>query len=175
MAVATQTKQFPKFVTDAQVRFVKKLVNERVTAMLDDDPNDVLTAVMTDSGQADRAEVSKLIDSMMKLPKRSKPAVQVAELGYYLVDGERLFVVTESKDGKRRYAKRLTFTEFGRAAWAYAPGAVQALVERNIPKLTVEEAGILGRRHGVCVVCGRQLTNPESVEAGIGPICAGRL
>lgn len=27
---------------------------------------------------------------------------------------------------------------------------------------------------GICAVCGRPLTNPESIEAGIGPICAGR-
>lgn len=32
-----------------------------------------------------------------------------------------------------------------------------------------------GKHTGVCGMCMRMLTNPESVARGIGPICAGRL
>jgi hypothetical protein len=32
-----------------------------------------------------------------------------------------------------------------------------------------------GKLTGVCGVCGRHLENPESVAAGIGPICAGKF
>jgi len=32
-----------------------------------------------------------------------------------------------------------------------------------------------GRASGRCAVCGRDLTDPTSIEAGIGPVCAGRL
>lgn len=28
---------------------------------------------------------------------------------------------------------------------------------------------------GICSMCGRTLTNPESIERGIGPVCAGRI
>jgi hypothetical protein len=28
---------------------------------------------------------------------------------------------------------------------------------------------------GRCRVCNRSLTNPESIESGIGPVCAGRI
>lgn len=31
-----------------------------------------------------------------------------------------------------------------------------------------------GQRTGVCSCCGAKLTNKESIEAGIGPICAGK-
>jgi hypothetical protein len=31
-----------------------------------------------------------------------------------------------------------------------------------------------GRQIGHCAICGRTLTNEESIAAGIGPICAGR-
>lgn len=31
-----------------------------------------------------------------------------------------------------------------------------------------------GKRYGVCSCCGRELSNPESIERGIGPICAGK-
>ena len=34
-------------------------------------------------------------------------------------------------------------------------------------------ARFYGRETGVCCCCGRELTDPESVAAGIGPICAG--
>lgn len=30
-----------------------------------------------------------------------------------------------------------------------------------------------GQRTGTCACCGRELTDPESIERGIGPICAG--
>lgn len=32
-----------------------------------------------------------------------------------------------------------------------------------------------GKRTGNCCICGRELTNAESIELGIGPICAGRM
>lgn len=32
-----------------------------------------------------------------------------------------------------------------------------------------------GKRTGRCGICGRELTDPASIAAGIGPICAGRL
>lgn len=35
-----------------------------------------------------------------------------------------------------------------------------------------EQARMYGKRTGVCCCCGRELTDPRSVEAGIGPICA---
>jgi hypothetical protein len=32
-----------------------------------------------------------------------------------------------------------------------------------------------GRRTGTCAICGRELTNHESIERGIGPICADKM
>lgn len=32
-----------------------------------------------------------------------------------------------------------------------------------------------GRELGHCGVCGRTLTDPDSINAGIGPICAGKM
>lgn len=34
------------------------------------------------------------------------------------------------------------------------------------------EARLYGQRTGVCCCCGRELTDPTSIDAGIGPICA---
>jgi hypothetical protein len=41
-------------------------------------------------------------------------------------------------------------------------------------KLTLEQAKEYGRETGVCISCGAQLTDPASIEAGIGPICASK-
>ena len=45
---------------------------------------------------------------------------------------------------------------------------------RDIEDNGVEAAKRIGMLTGNCCVCGRTLTNEGSVEAGIGPICAGK-
>lgn len=40
------------------------------------------------------------------------------------------------------------------------------------PKAAIEA---YGHETGVCAICGLTLTNPESIERGIGPICAERF
>lgn len=39
----------------------------------------------------------------------------------------------------------------------------------------IGEAKRYGKETGTCCVCSRILTNPESIEEGIGPICATRM
>jgi hypothetical protein len=41
--------------------------------------------------------------------------------------------------------------------------------------MSLEEAKAFGRLYGVCVRCGATLTDEQSIEAGIGPVCAGRF
>lgn len=95
------------------------------------------------------------------------------EEGYYLKDGQ-VYKVVISKAG-HAYAKALILPEggHGRARWEYAKGAIKSLTAADA--LTVEQAAELGHLHGYCMVCGRRLDNPESVERGIGPICANKL
>jgi hypothetical protein len=62
---------------------------------------------------------------------------------------------------------------FGDSGYEYAPGAMRLLASAS--RLTLEQAAEMGVKTGRCVVCARLLTDPESVAAGIGPICAGRL
>jgi hypothetical protein len=40
---------------------------------------------------------------------------------------------------------------------------------------SLEAAKAYGREIGVCGVCNRTLTNPDSISAGIGPVCAGKF
>ncbi len=51
-------------------------------------------------------------------------------------------------------------------------------VEEQLRKICadpLEAAKEYGRITGTCGVCGKKLENPESVAAGIGPICAGKF
>lgn len=62
--------------------------------------------------------------------------------------------------------------------WEYDKGAISVLrkQERAVwQKVDLEEAKEFGRAFGCCMVCGATLTNPDSIEAGIGPVCAGRF
>jgi hypothetical protein len=43
----------------------------------------------------------------------------------------------------------------------------------NMPE-AAEKAGLVFMREARCRICNRVLTNPESIETGIGPICADR-
>ena len=67
----------------------------------------------------------------------------------------------------RLYAKALIDGRF-----EYASGMVYKLAPSD--QMTLEEAKEFGALYGICCVCGRLLTDETSIEAGIGPICAGR-
>lgn len=47
-------------------------------------------------------------------------------------------------------------------------------IENGGAKLTMEEVVTHGSLMGYCLCCGRQLTDPKSVAAKIGPVCASK-
>ncbi len=52
----------------------------------------------------------------------------------------------------------------------------EPVVEKKAAKDRTEaEAAEYGKRTGRCGVCHRKLTDPVSIEAGIGPICRGKF
>lgn len=42
-------------------------------------------------------------------------------------------------------------------------------------RMSVEDCKEFGALYGVCCVCARTLTRESSIEAGIGPVCAGKV
>jgi hypothetical protein len=85
--------------------------------------------------------------------------------GYVWVDGDGVGRLQRSAAG-HLYLKMRTGT-----SWDYVPGGMR----RNLRPMTLEEAKQYGRRTGTCCICGAHLENPESVAAGIGPICATKF
>lgn len=97
----------------------------------------------------------------------AQSAPKVTE-GFYL-HFETVAEVVKSGAG-RLYAKTLD-TETGR--WDYAPGVIGKLKPED--RLTLAQAILMGKQFHRCMCCGRELTNPESIEYGIGPICREKL
>lgn len=80
-----------------------------------------------------------------------------------------------------RNAGALYVKDNGEYAGKIVGGKFQALrttaadVSDLLKELAADPAGVsrfYGRKTGVCCCCGKELTDPASVEAGIGPVCA---
>lgn len=100
-------------------------------------------------------------------PEPPKLRVPAGE-GWFSMGG-KIYKVQQSQSSGHLYAKVLETT----GGWSFAPGKIKELTEDH--RLTAAEAAKYGKLYGVCCICGRVLTNEESIEAGIGPICAGRI
>ena len=101
------------------------------------------------------------------------PANPVTEVGMYLNGAGVAYRVKMSRQG-RLYASRFVPEAQVRAdRFVYEGGAVYRLDASM--RMTLEQAKALGAQYSQCCVCGRDLSAEQSVEAGIGPVCAGRL
>lgn len=69
----------------------------------------------------------------------------------------------------QEYQGKVIGTSF-QASYSAAPSILASLLK--IAADPLEAAVAYGRETGTCACCGRQLTDPKSVERGIGPVCA---
>lgn len=103
----------------------------------------------------------------VRTASKTVPAEEVTD-GMYLKDGIVYKVQIAKQGSGRLYAK--TLTEHG---FEYTPGAIRSL--RPEHKMSLEQAKEYGKLYGVCCVCSRDLTDEESIAAGIGPVCAKKF
>jgi hypothetical protein len=126
------------------------------------------------SAALDRAPFSRWLGDAPQAaqPKASAAPEQLADGFYRKHNG--IYKVVHNQEGDRQYAKVLLVEEgAANGTWAYAPGIVNTLDASML--LTEAEAAEFGKLYGVCGICGRQLTNEDSIERGIGPICATKM
>lgn len=104
-------------------------------------------------------------------PKPAEPTSEPEKLGdgYYKYEGI-IYKVQWNLSRTHLYAKELNPDD---GKWIYAPGMLTYL--RPEHRLTQEQAAEFGKLYGICCICGRTLTNEVSIEAGIGPVCAGKV
>lgn len=99
--------------------------------------------------------------------------------GFHMLDGT-VWKVQLNQAGSGCYAKRLTlptadelaYDPEARGSWDYVSGGMRKLSPATL--MSKDDAAAFGRLYGFCGCCGRRLTNEESIEAGIGPVCAGK-
>lgn len=84
-----------------------------------------------------------------------------------------IWVTVAAKDefGERPYLGKIKDGVFQAARTCSAEQAAEIAQVASNP---AEAAKAYGRRTGMCCVCGRELTRNESIDAMIGPICAGK-
>lgn len=161
--------------TPKQEMYANKLLRMCAnTAALTLEQDGILKRFMTDE-KISKDDASYLIGGLLKCEQ--KPKAPQARPGYYVGEhGEFVNVVT-NKAGTNTYAKVLSVTkdkgQRAKAKWEYAPG-VGAEVAHLTP-LSIDKAAEFGHLNGVCIVCCKALTDPESVLRGIGPVCAKRV
>ncbi|WP_329368829.1 DUF6011 domain-containing protein [Streptomyces sp. NBC_00669] len=107
----------------------------------------------------------------LKAAARPAPA-ECLEPGMYARDG-KVYRVVLSEAG-RLYAKLWTEGDNDTPArFEFAPGAIRDL--RPEHRMSADDAKAYSRRLGACCVCGKTLTDPASIERGIGPVCADKV
>ena len=82
-------------------------------------------------------------------------------------DGDKIVRVRKAQAG-HLYGLVWDGTEF-----KFVSGAMRGMTSDM--RVTLEQASEFGKTTGTCMMCGRELTNPESISRGIGPICASRF
>jgi hypothetical protein len=150
----------------------------------------MLGARMGEAGTDVRADLDEIRSrSSEPSPEIAEPKPEVNLEGMHKV-GDVIYKVQRAVHGSGHpYAKQLVLTEpdcggcangepcgagcTWTATFEYARGAIRLLSEQT--KMTLEEAKEFGALYGTCCVCGRTLTKEESIEAGIGPVCAQKF
>lgn len=97
----------------------------------------------------------------------------VTEEGMYRTNGT-VYRIKRTRDGERLYATRFVPDATVKSErFVYDKGAIHRISADD--RMTPEQAEELGALYGVCVVCGAELTDPQSVARGIGPVCRKRV
>jgi Family of unknown function (DUF6011) len=141
-----------------------------------------LEQLKEDVPKLSKSQASKWIDRLVKLPrkqKESKPAIQSdVPAGRYAVTGDdgttdfyRVDRPTEGRWAGYTFVKLQLSDEFHRVPFKNTQAILDKIAEAG-PEAASKRYGL---ELGACGVCGRTLTNPESIERGIGPVCARRM
>jgi len=154
-----------RMATANQKRFITSLNDQIINPewKLTNDQIDTITFAQVN----ETIECLKDIILSEKKIALTNPATADITPGIYRND-KGTFKVYKARSGSHLLAKKLIDDE-----WIYQ-GAANRFV-KAAEKISIEEAKEYGKRTGNCMVCSRELTNPDSIEAGIGPICASKF
>lgn len=159
--------------TERQVNYAQSLLHERVPYghAFHLEQTEGISAAEEYVNSLSKKEIGEFISGMVKHAHlreervKSGPPIQVGE-GIYLRDGIYYKVQRAVHGSGHMYAKQW---DPDTKKFEFTVGAVSKL--RPEHKLDLEEAKRFGHIYGICCVCGRTLTDEDSIAAGIGPHC----
>lgn len=161
-----------RMITEGQIRYIQSLLSSR-------QGDAEISTMIEKAGGVERltfAQAGKAIDTL-KLqpwkprPVQSEPAATVED-GFYVMDDEVYKVQIAVHGSGRPYAKKLVDGDF-----VMARGMVRKLrpEHRMTREQAFEVAKVHGDLYGRCFVCGRMLTDEESIDRGMGPVCVDKF
>lgn len=159
----TTYQQF-KPATEKQRAFIERLLTEK------DATGTAYEGWTPDWNRATSKAASAVIDYLMTLPRKSATDKPVIDAGIYESDGHLFRVYLGQKTGNM-LVKAVEMDEG--VEYRYL-GAASRFLPAGARRLSLEEVGHLGKAWDHCLICGRRLDDPESVDRGIGPVCANR-
>lgn len=171
----SNTTTRPRPATAKQIAFIDSLC-EQVAAEDAETIRKAMATIEASEHEFSTAMASAFIDQLKQF-RAEKPAAAKTEqvdppVGIHMADG-RYYRVQPNKAKTRVYAFELTVTD-GKFSKEYVGRSPFALLS-GATLLTLAEAAEFGHSYGVCIACGLTLTNPKSVAAGIGPVCAKKF
>lgn len=152
--------------SDKQVNFVKSLIEQK-------------GATDIDAENLTKASASEAIEDLLNRPNAAVDNGRVAvPAGRYAIDTDEghtaFYRIDRPESGKWAgftFVKLQVGGDYQRTSQAVGKSIIEK-IEKAGPK---EAAVRYGRELGKCAMCGSDLTNPDSIEAGIGPICADKF
>jgi len=152
--------------TEKQINFLIKLLAERI-----ENPEQSLNAIKwVNEHRLSKATASAKIEQYLNMPRVRRAFSSTPELdeGMYQI-GKEIFKVYRTRETDELVTK--TLTEDGFEYTGKKP--LSRITAEH--RMTIEQAKHYGQVTGTCCQCGRKLTKEESIEAGIGPVCAGKI
>ena len=167
-----------KTATVKQVEFIEKLMGERVhgATYVQTQLDSLKVATIAEVSSHTASNIIGVLLNEAKTEKamaqQAKPKPVSVEEGLYRNDDGVTIKVQRSKTSGKCYGKKLVVGK-EKGTFVYEPGLIYTL--RPEHKMTLEDGLAFSGKIGFCCMCGRTLMKKESVEAGIGPICATKF
>jgi hypothetical protein len=168
LPVLPGTSTTPDAPSEKQVSLITREMARRQVTSID------LTLI--DIATLTRKQASGLIDVLLAAPfKPREVSTEVPlEIGMYRkADGTMYRAYAGREHSDRILAKRLIPT--GADTWGFEYAGLASRFVVAAERMTLAEAKAWGAQFGTCCVCSALLTDPSSVQAGIGPICSSRI
>ena len=152
-------------ITEKQTALLTRLTAER-----DIDNNDLRLEELRHryrEGIATVQDASAVISWLLSSPKKHADI----EAGIYQSESGALYRVYLGQNSGRMLCKQVVLDALGDFSYEYVGRA--DLYMPTARRLTRQEVAEYTLSYGIthCLVCGRRLDDPESVDRGIGPVC----